>query len=654
MSQPPSDHQTRRRVAVDPENPTLLVDQVIDDRYRLTSVVGRGGMGAVFLAEHVTIRRPVALKLLQPSLAAIPELARRFEREAFAIGRIDHPNCVKVMDFGRLDDGSLYLVMEYLDGRSLADAIDAEGRITARRSLHILRHILRGLGHAHQAGIVHRDIKPENVILVEQDGAQDFAKVLDFGIARFLYDSPPDAEQGDERLTQAGIAFGTPSYMSPEQAVGDPVDQRADLYAATVMLFEMIAGRPPFAAPDKLELLGMHATRPPPALSAARPDLLVPPSLDALVEIGLAKRPADRFADAEEYVAAIEECLRERLDGDLGMAPADDTEPVPVSEPARRMTTGVARVAAARTGAGPAVSPGPLGPAPQTPLAGTARAGTALTGGGTYRRAGGRSRARLPLLAAAALLLAGAGYGGTLLLRQRHQVDLLAGLKSETAALAERTLTQGDPGEAIELLTSQPGAITGDAHAQLQLAHAHAARLEYRPALAAYRGALELDPSLGQDERLRGNLRLMIDDDGPVLLEAARLLALHGADEGARARIAELAASRDRAMRKKATALAEELRIEDRIDRLTAYVFDLQQEPTCPARREAVTRLRALGDPRAVEPLRKALYRPGKKRKRRKRPNENACLRKHAQDAIKALETQPAPRDGAAPAAQNE
>ena len=334
MSRQPSQPRTQARVAADPDNPASLVDSIIDDRYRLTSLVGRGGMGSVFLAEHVTIRRPVALKLLSPSLAAIPELARRFEREAAAIGRIDHPNCVTVSDFGRLEGGSLYLVMEYLDGRSLSDAIEAEGRIAARRALHIARHVLRGLGHAHQAGIVHRDVKPDNVILVQQDGVPDFAKVLDFGIAHFM-DAARERKEGDEsddRLTQAGIAFGTPQYMSPEQAVGDPVDPRADLYATTVMLFEMIAGRTPFVADEKLELLGMHATRPPPRLSETRADLYITPELDRLIEVGLAKRPSDRFASAEQYIAAIEEVLHGRVDGDAPSAiPLDDTEPVPVA-----------------------------------------------------------------------------------------------------------------------------------------------------------------------------------------------------------------------------------------------------------------------------------------------------------------------------------
>jgi tetratricopeptide (TPR) repeat protein len=521
-----------------------------------------------------------------------------------------------VLDFGKLDDGSLYLVMEYLDGRPLADAIEAEGRIAARRALHIARHVLRGLGHAHQAGIVHRDVKPENVILVEHDGVPDFAKILDFGIARVLNDATGGGQDGEERLTQAGIAFGTPAYMSPEQAVGDPVDPRADLYSVTVMLYEMIVGRPLFHAQDKIELLGMHAMRPPPGLSESRPDVLIPPELDELVATGLAKRPADRFASADDYIEAIELCLKERMDGDAGYGQAADTVPVvlPASlpEPSERLP-------AARRASGP------------VPV----RGGVALP-------SRGRSRRRLMLIGLLVALVAAGG--GTMIYLRQGQVDLLAGLKSETAVQAEKTLDQGDPAETIELLNADPARLAGDAQAQLQLGHAHAARSEYQPALAAYTAALALDSTLIADEGLRANLRLMSDDDGPVLLEAAHLLAVHGDDAGARTRIAQLASDQDRALRTKAFALAEELGAGEQIDRAGAFIWDLSQEPTCKGRREAVTRLRALGDRRAIAPLEAALDRPAKKRKgKRRRINENACLVSQAKDAIRYLSSQPAP-----------
>jgi eukaryotic-like serine/threonine-protein kinase len=314
----PSEHHAglplRASTAADEER----LGHVIDGRYRLDAVVGRGGMGLVYKAEHVGIRRTVALKLLHTTLASVPELRSRFEREARAIGVISHPNCVDVSDFGELDDGSLYLVMEYLEGRTLGDILDLEQVIDPRRALHILRHVLAGVGHAHQAGIVHRDVKPENVVLVDQDGDPDFAKVCDFGIAKLLDQTVDDGV----KLTQAGVAFGTPVYMSPEQALGNPVDPRADLYAASVMAFEMVCGRPPFYSDDKLEVLSMHTARPVPQMDEVRRGVLgprtapVPPAFERVIAKGLAKQPRDRWQTADDYIQAIDAALVAIAHGD--------------------------------------------------------------------------------------------------------------------------------------------------------------------------------------------------------------------------------------------------------------------------------------------------------------------------------------------------
>jgi serine/threonine protein kinase len=314
---------------------------VIDGRYRLDALLGKGGMGVVYRGEHVAIRRAVAVKLLHPTLAAMPELRSRFEREAIAIGRIDHPNCVDVSDFGKLEDGSLFLVMELLDGRSLGDLMDADAPIAPHRALAILRHVLRGLGHAHAAGIVHRDVKPENVYLVPKDGDPDFAKILDFGIAKVIGGGEID---DGVKLTQAGVAFGTPIYMSPEQAIGNPLDGRSDLYAASVMAYEMICGRPPFYSDDKLEILSMHTTRPPPPMSdtlaavLGRPAPPVPAAVEQLIARGLAKRPEERYPDAAAYVAAIELLDLEDASGcenrrEGGGPPARDRRPRARSPP---------------------------------------------------------------------------------------------------------------------------------------------------------------------------------------------------------------------------------------------------------------------------------------------------------------------------------
>src|SRR5688572_23585142 len=172
--------------ALEGEEPdgTELLGTVVDNRYRLETVLGRGGMGLVYKAKHLGLRREVAVKILHLSLAASTDVRSRFEREALAVGKIDHPNCVSTYDVGRLSDGSLYLAMELLDGKSLADVLEKEGQLAPGRALHILAHILRGLAHVHAAGLIHRDIKPENIFLISQGEDLDFAKLLDFGIAK--------------------------------------------------------------------------------------------------------------------------------------------------------------------------------------------------------------------------------------------------------------------------------------------------------------------------------------------------------------------------------------------------------------------------------------------------------------------------------------
>ena len=285
----------------------------MDSRYRITGVLGSGGMGCVYLAEHVSIRRPLALKLLHPDVEEIDEVTKRFEREAFAIGRVDHPNCVNVSDFGKFGDGTFYMVLELLDGVLLFDLLERQTRVDWKRTLHIGRHVLSALAYAHDAGIVHRDVKPENVILVNQDGDPDFAKILDFGIAKLHDDAQVDSDTGlltnDNKLTQQGITIGTPTYIAPEQAYGLSIDQRADLYSLSVMLYEMITGVPPFDADEVGALLRMHVSAKVPRFAEVAPDVDVPEAVERLIRHGLEKQADDRIGSAGEYIDSIDEIL---------------------------------------------------------------------------------------------------------------------------------------------------------------------------------------------------------------------------------------------------------------------------------------------------------------------------------------------------------
>jgi serine/threonine-protein kinase len=240
-------------------------------------------------------------------MTRLPEVVARFEREAMAAAHIDHPNVVTATDFGKLEDGSFFLALEFVEGKSLREVI-AKGRLELGRALHIARQIAGALQRAHALKIVHRDLKPENVMLVDRDGDPDFVKVLDFGIAKVQMGELGTNERGGPEqsvLTQAGMVYGTPEYMAPEQALGQSVDARADLYALGIMTFEMLTGYRPFVADSKVALLGMQVTAPVPAMALKCPDCNVPAEVEALVKRLLVKEASERTNDAREFIDTV-------------------------------------------------------------------------------------------------------------------------------------------------------------------------------------------------------------------------------------------------------------------------------------------------------------------------------------------------------------
>jgi len=285
------------RPSVRPGGPESLIGMILGGRYFIERLIGEGGMGAVYQAEHTHMHKRLAVKVLHPEMSRMPEVVARFEREAMAAGHMEHPNVAAATDFGKLDDGSFFLVLEYVEGKSLREAL-AEGRLELGRALHVTRQIASALARAHGLGIVHRDLKPENVMLVRREDDPDFVKVLDFGIAKVpvgsLVGEHKSSGQPGQALTQLGMVYGTPEYMAPEQALGQPVDPRADLYALGVMTFEMITGVRPFDHESKVTLLGMHVTAPIPSMREKAPDANVPPEIEAMVTRLLAKEATAR------------------------------------------------------------------------------------------------------------------------------------------------------------------------------------------------------------------------------------------------------------------------------------------------------------------------------------------------------------------------
>ena len=285
--------------------PEALVGTLLGGRYQIERLLGEGGMGAVYLAEHTHMRKRFAVKVLHPEMGRLAEVVARFEREAMAAANMEHPNVAGATDFGKLEDGSFFLVLEYVEGTSLRDLI-AKGRIELSRALHIVRQIASALSRAHALGIVHRDVKPENIMLVKRDGDSDFVKMLDFGIAKVPIGEIDGGRGQGETLTQLGMVYGTPQYMAPEQALGQPVDARADLYALGVMMFEMITGKRPYQHENKVTLLGMHVAAPIPSMSERAPEANVPPDVEAIVTRLLAKDSALRFPSARDLVEALD------------------------------------------------------------------------------------------------------------------------------------------------------------------------------------------------------------------------------------------------------------------------------------------------------------------------------------------------------------
>lgn len=274
-----------------------MIGQVLEGRYRVESRLGEGGMGVVYLATHVALGRKLALKVLRSDMARDVGVVQRFMQEARAASSIGHPNIVDIHDFGRLPDGSVYFAMEYLDGESLSALIERKGPFSFEEALRTVQPIASALGAAHALGIVHRDLKPDNVFLARRPDGQTTVKVLDFGVAK--------VGGAASKMTRTGVVFGTPHYMSPEQAGGQSVDARTDIYALGVIMYEMVTGQVPFDADTFMGILTRHMFEPPPRPTALESGGATS-VLEPVVMRCLAKRPEDRFQSMDELLQALE------------------------------------------------------------------------------------------------------------------------------------------------------------------------------------------------------------------------------------------------------------------------------------------------------------------------------------------------------------
>ena len=281
----------------EPDDP--LLGTLVAGRYRLLEKLGEGAAGAVYRGVHETLRKPVAVKLLGRAARADREMVTRFEREAVATANLKHPNIAEATDSGQMPDGTLFMVMEYVQGRSLRIVLAQDGRLPPARALHVLRQIGSAVVFAHGQEVVHRDLKPDNVVVFDRGEERDQVKVIDFGIARMR----SSFGGGPSGLTQVGSVVGTAEYMAPEQAMGQKVDARADQYSLGVIAFELFTGRPPYIADDVASLVYMHVGAPIPRVTESAPDL--PPALDDVIAKMMGKLPDERFPTLSEAISAL-------------------------------------------------------------------------------------------------------------------------------------------------------------------------------------------------------------------------------------------------------------------------------------------------------------------------------------------------------------
>src|SRR5437899_5072636 len=272
--------------------------------------LGEGGMGQVYLAEHVKMGRKSAIKVLNPSMVYDPDAVARFNREAANASRISHPSVCAIYDFGETPEGMIYLAMEFIEGEPLTEVLEREGALPVPRAAAIVAQTAEALQAPHDLGIVHRDLKPDNIMVARTRDGADLIKVVDFGIAKAV-----GGDEAGQKVTKTGLVVGTPEFMSPEQLSGDKVDGRSDLYSLGLVLFRMLTGKLPFEATSVQETMIKRLTDEPITLAAARPDLAFPPGLQEVLDAALTRSPADRYQSVAKFAADVAAVVGATLEG---------------------------------------------------------------------------------------------------------------------------------------------------------------------------------------------------------------------------------------------------------------------------------------------------------------------------------------------------
>lgn len=598
-----------------------LTGRTLSGRYELVDRIGGGGMGEVYRAEHSLIKKQVAIKLLYPELAG-DSVIERFRREAQASAHIDHPNICASTDFGETDDGIFYLVMEYLDGRTLDEVLDDEGTFEPARAIHIARQICAALEQADELDIIHRDLKPENVMLVRRGSDEDFVKLLDFGIAR--------VRMGQEaKLTQTGMVFGTPNFMSPEQAAGDPMDHRADLYAVGLLLFQMLTGRPPFQAERGSQVMAMHVSQDPPSPSAIASQS-IPAELESLILELLAKEPSERPDSATD--------VRERLD-DL----YHSQEGVRRARPADRSAQSIERTQ-------------------QLPARGD-DADLVVGESGWFDSGWKRLQVPWPIAAGVALLAFAMGVGamaGVDALRGGDEIPSVGQLSGTSAEsnlgplarqhreflkrpqvrAAMQAYKNGSNQTAIDKLEAITDPTKTQPHLAHQLGKLYADNGDWSDSMRSYRSALSEEPGFLQDPELVNDVFTAFQvDEESVATEAHRILSQFIHRDRIQRRLVDLSwKDDDYVSRERAYDLLRSKGVVARLPAWERLSVELRHSTGCEEHREVIDRLVSLDDPRGLRILEIYDNYPETGCGESNEQDCYGCIRDSLNEAIQALE----------------
>jgi eukaryotic-like serine/threonine-protein kinase len=596
---------------------------IISDRYRLVAPIAVGGMGAVYRAEHTLMQRRVAVKLLRPELADRDEARKRFIREAQLCAQLDHPNCVAVYDFGTVGEDVFFLAMEYLEGRTLADALREDGPMSARKATEITCQILDALGAAHSCGIVHRDVKPANIMLINHVDGAERVKLLDFGIAKAPAQTIDEMQDPSHRvatpITLHGLTVGTPEYIAPEQALGRPADARADLYSLAVSLFEILTGKLPFFSNSPVAIVTAHVNDPPPRPSLmAPPNMPISPELDAVILRGMAKRPEERFMDAAEFRQELLEAVPDAIPTEVSVRrrfPSGDTP----SANSARGSSGVIRLPVT---APPSPTPLPILASPPKPMSELPNVPTNADPFASWQQL-----AAVPLpseeprsksnkqgigsflgLSLFVLLLGGGAFWGIMQIKGNVQTEstsekappqtpAVLDLQPVEALLAGRNFTRAVQ-EIQTIVTTNPK----EAYAHLLLGHAYMGLADLHQAQKAYFKATDFDAKFCIDPALIVGCIEMLNDKESKLREGARDLFVSCGEPVVPAIAAVVNSDERRRVKQESLMVLEKLR--DRgLDLLPTYTKKLSEASSCEVRLLWVKQLRSTKEKRALESI---------------------------------------------------